>query len=300
MAASGCAGNLHAHTTRSDGSHTPQQLIDAYAGLGYDFLGISDHDMHISPRELAAIDAHGMVLIGCNEITADGPHLLHINADRTIEPSWQRQKSIDDAAAHSESLVVCNHPNWWQNFDHCPLALLQQWTGYHGIEIFNGGINFIDGSGYALDKWDMLLSTPRPRIDSAAQMDRRVSSATYPRIWGFAHDDTHSARDVGQGWLMVYALERSVKGIVAAIREGRFYASTGVVIKRIFVDQQRIRMETENAERIVCSGLFGRRLEISDAAHIEVDVPHDAVFVRFTCFGRGERYAWTQPVWVGR
>src|SRR3989441_9117925 len=37
-------GNLHAHTTYSDGVKTPQDLIAEYEALGYDFLAITDHE----------------------------------------------------------------------------------------------------------------------------------------------------------------------------------------------------------------------------------------------------------------
>jgi hypothetical protein len=37
-------GNLHAHTTYSDGVKTPQELLDEYEALGYDFLAITDHE----------------------------------------------------------------------------------------------------------------------------------------------------------------------------------------------------------------------------------------------------------------
>ena len=36
-------GNLHSHTTCSDGRLSPQQRADAYAAHGYDFLAITDH-----------------------------------------------------------------------------------------------------------------------------------------------------------------------------------------------------------------------------------------------------------------
>jgi hypothetical protein len=37
-------GNLHAHTTFSDGVLSPHRLVEAYERLGYDFLAITDHD----------------------------------------------------------------------------------------------------------------------------------------------------------------------------------------------------------------------------------------------------------------
>src|SRR5207247_10706840 len=37
-------GNLHAHTTYSDGGKTPKELLAEYEALGYDFLAITDHE----------------------------------------------------------------------------------------------------------------------------------------------------------------------------------------------------------------------------------------------------------------
>jgi len=40
-------GNLHAHTTFSDGRRPIEQVIARYRDLGYDFLAITDHDDRI-------------------------------------------------------------------------------------------------------------------------------------------------------------------------------------------------------------------------------------------------------------
>jgi len=40
-------GNLHAHTTFSDGRHPIGEVIVRYRDLGYDFLAITDHDDRI-------------------------------------------------------------------------------------------------------------------------------------------------------------------------------------------------------------------------------------------------------------
>ena len=36
-------GNLHSHTTNSDGKPSPQERLDGYVNHGYDFLCLSDH-----------------------------------------------------------------------------------------------------------------------------------------------------------------------------------------------------------------------------------------------------------------
>jgi len=269
------SGNLHAHTNRSDGALSPQAAIDAYAALGHGFLMISDHDCFTDPNPF---DARGMVLIPGNEISANGTHLLHVNARAAVEPYPQRQRAITAAVAEGGFIIV-NHPNWRALFDHCPMAQLQEWTDYSGIEIYNGVIGWHDGSPYATNKWDMLLSMGR-------------------RVWGFANDDSHGPGGLGLGWNVAYVRHRTVAGVVDALQQGRFYASTGVHITDIRVDGNHIRLEAPDAERIVALRQVGKRLAVVDAPVIDIDVPDEAAYVRFECWGRGEKFAWTQPFFM--
>src|SRR5436190_14345320 len=115
------------------------------------------------------------------------------------------------------------------------------------------------------------------------------------KIWGFANDDSHSGvNDIELGWNVVYTADRSVAGVVNALRTGRFYASTGVKITDIKVDGDRITVETENAQRVAAVSTGGKRFAVADAPSLTVTVPSNATYVRFECFGAGEKYAWTQ------
>lgn len=271
-------GNLHAHTTFSDGARSRQAVIDDYADRGHGFLMISDHDIYTGPEDYATLHSRGLALIPGNEVSAAGPHMLHVNASARLAPDNSRQQVIDQALK-TGGWTVLNHPNWQERFDHFPLAHMAALTGYVGIEIYNGVIGRLDGSSYALDKWDMLLSFGR-------------------RVWGFANDDSHAATDCGLGWNCVYTPEQTVPSIVAALHAGRFYASTGVDIRSIDVEGDSIRVRTDNAERIVAVQQHGRRLKTVDEPEIVLQVPDTARYVRFECWGRGERFAWTQPFWV--
>ena len=64
------------------------------------------------------------------------------------------------------------------------------------------------------------------------------------------------------------------------------------------VDGQRIVLQTADADRIVAIGSDGGRVAFVDQATIEIDVPDDVNYIRFECWGRGERFAWTQPFFV--
>ena len=271
-------GNLHTHTTNSDGSRTPQTVLDDYADRGYDFLVISDHDIHTSLEDYATLDSRGMVLIPGNEITRGGPHVLHVNSDQKIEPHEDRQQVIDEVNG-SHGFIIVNHPNWTTRFNHCPIEKMEEWNGYIGMEIYNGVICRLDGSPYATNKWDILLTAGR-------------------RVVGFANDDSHADQDVGLGWTMACVRERTLEAVVEALLHGHHYASTGVNISGIHVDGTRIRIETENAQRIVALQDIGKRLAVADDSAIEVDVPEAAKYVRFECWGQGESFAWTQPFHV--
>lgn len=277
-------GNLHTHSTRSDGARPRQEVIDDYAARGYGFLMFSDHDIYTSAADLASVNNRGLVLVPGNEISAGGPHLLHVDADRRITPGRGRQEIFNDiAAAARESghgFAIVNHPNWQQAFNHCTIEQLREWWGYLGMEIYNGVIGRLEGSSYALEKWDMLLSEGR-------------------RVWGFANDDCHRAEgDIELGWNVAYVKEHSVAGVVQALQQGRFYASTGVEIRSIHVEGLRIRIETANAQRIAAIHNSGQRIAMADAATLEMEVPTRSQYVRFECWGPGERMAWTQPFFV--
>ncbi len=161
-------GNLHTHTSESDGDRVPQDVVDAYASRNYDFLMLSDHDC-LTPPE--SVDAKGMTLIPGNEVTADGPHLLHVNAPAVLTPVVDRLAVVAEIEAAGGLAIAC-HPNWKKDFNHCPQSLLEDARGLCGVEIYNGVVRHLEGSPCATDRWDQLLGAGR-------------------RIWGFANDDSH-------------------------------------------------------------------------------------------------------------
>jgi hypothetical protein len=272
-------GNLHTHTTASDGRQPIQKVIADYAARGYDFLAISDHDILTDAADYAKLDAHGLILLPGNEITRHGSHLLHVGADKFVAPHADRQQVINEVNAGTGFIVV-NHPNWEHDFNHCPFEQLDAWQGYVGLEIFNATIGRLDGSPDACDKWDRLLARGR-------------------RVWGFANDDCHlPVEDMGLAWNMVGTTDRTTAGIVDALRRGCFYASTGVTIETIAVEGSRIRVESPDAGRIIAYQQVGREFANVEATSLEVEVPANARYVRFTCLGRGGRSAWTQPFFV--
>ncbi|MBI2434892.1 MAG: PHP domain-containing protein [Candidatus Hydrogenedentes bacterium] len=272
-------GNLHCHTTNSDGERPPQGVVDAYAQRGYDFLMLSDHDTLTEP---ASVDARGMALLAGNEVTLNGPHILHVGAREVVDPLPDRQRVLDRIAA-STGFAIINHPNWERFYDHCPQDRLNAWRGYTGLEIYNGVVRRQRGTPLATDRWDRLLGDGR-------------------RVWGFANDDSHRPIDDGVAWNVVQCASREPGAILEALQRGRFYASTGVTIREIDVEQNRIHVRTENAQRIIVFSAYGHREAAVDGGeiHFEVTPTVEGGYGRFECWGAGEAMAWTQPFFLER
>lgn len=275
-------GNLHTHTTCSDGTRPPEEVIADYEARGYDFLAISDHDV------LVELDGYQqdtrLTLIHAVEVTANGPHILQVNATNEIEPKENRQWIVDEINKQ-EAVCVLNHPNWGTNFIHFRQELLESLDGYHGIEIYNGVIQRLPGSALGTDRWDQLLAAGRT-------------------VWGFAHDDSHSPIDVGIAWNVVQAEDCTVAEIITGLKAGRFYGSTGVTIASVETDGAAIHVKTEDAQRIRFlskAGVIQSTVDASEATYSLPDDPDEALrlgYIRAECYGVGGRVAWTQPIFV--
>jgi len=268
-------GNLHTHTTVTDGELSPEAVIQEYERRGYDFLALSDHDVRIPVEEYQ--DQTKMVLLGGMEVSG-GPHILCIAVSSTFPVEHDRQAVID-RTNQEQGLAILNHPNWGHNFMHWTQKQLESLEGYAGIEIYNGVIERLEGSSLAVDRWDRLLSEGK-------------------RAWGYANDDMHIIRDIARGWNMVDASEKNAASVLEALKKGRFYVSTGVAIERILVEGDTIRVIAPDARRIRFIGRWGMELSCMDSSEARYRVGGREGYIRAECYGIGGRTAWTQPVFV--
>jgi predicted metal-dependent phosphoesterase TrpH len=88
-------GNLHAHTTFSDGVLAPHRLVEEYERLGYDFLAITDHDDLIGEAYWRALERMA-------------PRLLLFHG---VELSYSAfPQHVGKIMGERETLYVLNHP----------------------------------------------------------------------------------------------------------------------------------------------------------------------------------------------
>lgn len=275
-------GNLHAHTTNSDGVRPPEQVVADYRARGYDFLALSDHDTFTDPDALGGDDA--LTLVPAVECSANGPHLLHLGAPGPVDPDRDRQAVID-AIDRAGGIAVPAHPNWKADFAHWPQEDLASLRGIAAIEVFNGLIEHHPGAALATDRWDQLLSAGH-------------------RVWGIATDDAHRPWEVAQGWTVVRTTDPSAGGILAAIEQGACYASTGVVVERVDVADGVIAVDTTNADEIRLVSDHGLVQQTVADSRARFRVPEqlvhgsDHTYVRVECHGSGHESAWLQPMFL--
>lgn len=264
-------GNLHAHSRFSDGALPAAELASEYARRGYGFLCISDHDT-LGPTPPVP---NGLVILPGWEVSAGGSHVLAVGCGDVLPPDPDRQVVIDAVLAQG-GLAVLNHPNWESDYNHFPQQAMAGLHGYAGIEVYNGVVEFLEGSATAFDRWDQLLTLGR-------------------QVLAFAHDDTHWPANVGLGWNVAVGCESTADGIMDALRAGRFYCSTGVRIDSVMVDGARLTVRSADAGRIRFIGSHGRQLARVDAneASLEVDAATGG-YVRAECYGNAGAMAWTQ------
>ena len=174
-------GNLHAHTTFSDGVRSPAALVAEYETRGYDFLAITDHDDHdnwIEPgyqQALARLQPNLLLFRGI-ELNFDGfpQHVGRVIGD-------------------GEELWVLNHPARYK------LSVKQT------VE----RVSIIRGAGWPLEAIE---------VTDTGLYKAIYDTEAIPLV-KIATDDAHRPPHFGRAWIEVDA-PRERDAIIRAIRAG--------------------------------------------------------------------------------
>jgi len=208
--------NLHAHTTQSDGTLTPAEVIDRYAERGYGVLAITDHNVVTHPWTAYGRDpaAAGMLDIRGNELSG-GYHINSLFCDY-ISASGNVDVLLPGIAAKS-GIATFNHPGWYSLSAEYYANYYRKYPQLAGQEIYNQNDRF----PLNRPKWDEVLTLLMP--------DRPV--------WGFSNDDTHYPNDLWYNCNVMIVESATVANVKAAVVGGQFYAchasSPGAVVPTI-------------------------------------------------------------------
>ena len=90
-------GQLHIHTTFSDGRLTIQEAAHVYNDLRFDFIVISDHDHLLKPGYRDAIES------------VKSNMLVFLGIERTVHTRWG-YVHVSEIEGEEEKLYIFNHP----------------------------------------------------------------------------------------------------------------------------------------------------------------------------------------------
>ena len=134
--------NLHTHTTNSDGTFSPSEVIGFYADAGYDVLAFTDHR---TTNHVSEYDAEGMTLLSGIELHPAGPrgipwHILAIGIPENFSCTHPEsgQQAVD-AVRQAGGVAFAAHP-YWCGFTAAEVMTL---NGIAGIEVYNTSTRYI-------------------------------------------------------------------------------------------------------------------------------------------------------------
>ena len=319
-------GNTHAHTVIcGHADSTPEDVARWYLDRGYHFLVLSEHNHFIDPREVALPENRrdDFILIPGEEVTGHKTvHTTAMNVSGLVDWTFdheQRSAIIQnhvDGTIDAGGVPILNHPNFGYAVSADDMLAVDR---LHLFELYNG----------------------HPTVHNEGDPDHPSTETIWDElltagmvIYAVASDDAHhfakwgpTQSNPGRGWLMVDADTLTPDAVTDAIRRGDFYATSGVILKRVtrgqdFYEVRVNRWATWRARRsdlLVGRSVIGKnrgfliewigpggevlsshratrsRYRITDEhAYVRARIS----FTRRTPTGDEAFYAWTQPVFT--
>jgi len=332
-------GNTHTHTVLCGHADShPDTVAMWYLERDYNFLILSEHNTFIDPDSvnLPVPRREDFILIPGEELTdyedihttaMNIPRLIPINYPfnpPALEPVvgmdpkvFYMQKHVDSTRAIG-GIPILNHPNFVSG---ASAANIMKVDRLHMIELYNGHpsvYNWGNEKHASVEqKWDSLLTAGK-------------------KVYGVSSDDAHDFKvwDVkesnpGRGWVMVKSERLTPDAITAAMVKGDFYASSGVMLSRVDVDNNLYTVDIDTTATFHAAqspyivgyksnelkeGFWidfisdgGEVLEHFDGISASMAVPENAIYLRAKLTysrtrgnGSEQFFAWTQPVFVDK
>lgn len=281
----------HFHTSDAvplaadDGQKTCDQMLLAYAGLGFEAALVTPHD--------AVADIPGTVGIlqiqGTEHTAQQGDPVVEKHvvgmfvAERIYPGAWPDIATLVPLIVAGGAFPVAAHSNYAlvpidnDDLDACDFL---------GVEVWNQQVeNMYPGEGIADDRFSRMIDN--------ALADHIVV--------GLAASDAHDtgAQIATVPWNVVFATALSAAAIETSIRAGNFYATQGTLITSIAITGNVVSMVLPAActvEWIVTGNQVAATQTSTTAPSFMLMRPHRWVRARITN-GAG-LIAWTQPFYV--
>jgi len=307
-------GNLHSHTTNSDGNFTPKEAVKEYKKRGYSFLCMSDHNLYSDYREklgkkdfliLPGVEAAAVLfdnddrcikvhhmngILGTTEIQKKAPK-QYKHMDK-VEPfvyyrNWNGAKTACNMIEELHSrgcFITYNHPIW----SRVEIEDFISADEFEILEIFNYNTQNESETGYDTTYWDVMLRKGR-------------------HVLADASDDNHNEGifdDAFGGYIVVKARELTHDNIIEAILSGNYYSSSGPAIYRWGIKDQKAYITCSEAERIsfIADGFVGAGTTfVAENEMLKTatfSLTGKETYIRAECRDLYGKKAWTNPIYI--
>ena len=279
-------GNLHMHTTCSDGRLDPVSARNEYRKAGFDFIAVTDHwcvSEDVPSKDGSMLEISGVEYDTGDMVNTKVFHILGIGMDR---PAFEEKdhnippQKIIDEINKAGGIAILAHPAWSvmnpEDITKC--------KGIAGAEIYNTVSNMGFGNG------------------------RRSDASHYFDIWAdngymirpFANDDSHMYYgEQTQNYIMVKAKELTKEAILTSIKNGDFYASQGPEFVAIRRSGDTIAVECRGAAKILfLSNCVWDSQRVQDGRNGFARYTFSSVdkYVRVELVSEDGKMAWCAPI----
>ncbi|MBL9056980.1 MAG: CehA/McbA family metallohydrolase [Rhodobacteraceae bacterium] len=291
-------GNLHTHSTNSDGILPPEEVCRRYRAEGYDFLALTDHFVGIWNYPIS--DTTGYRTEGFTTILgaelhsgamANGElwHILAVGLPPDFAPSNSPhfvpvagQETAGEIAARAVAagaFVAIAHPQW----SGLTMEDARSVTAAHAVEVYNHGC---------------AMGCDRP--DGFAVLDQLLTEGR--RLTLVATDDAHfSEPDFFGGWVMVKAQANEPAALLAALKAGHFYSTQGPELRDVRIEGGRVVVESSAVVSVVAIGWGTGAKGVHGASMTRTEVPlerlNNSPWVRVAVIDAAGKRAWSNPIW---
>jgi hypothetical protein len=293
-------GNLHTHSTVSDGALDPGEVCRRYAQAGYDFICLSDHFVGVYGYPVTDTTGHRTnrftTILGAEMHThrmRNGEiwHILAVGLPLGFAPSGQGDWAVSEGGETGPDLarrcveagafVAVAHPEW-NGVTPEDARLIE---AAHAVEIYNHGCHVECDRGYGVAVYDTLLGEGW-------------------RLSACATDDAHfHGPDHFGGWVMVKAEANEPDALLAALKAGEYYASTGPELHDFRIEGDTVVIECSPAEHIIAIGANSASKVAHGGGITRAELPLEKFrkggWVRAAVQDAGGKRAWSNPIWFG-
>ncbi len=290
-------GNLHLHSTLSDGKLVLEEVVQCYKAAGYDFVALTDHFIEhynwpiADTRRLRGNDFTTILGAELHAPVTSAGELWHIVAaglplDFNPATKGETGPQIAKRAISAGAFVAIAHPSWSRYTIEDGRAL----AGAHAVEIYNHGCATENDLGEGFYLLDQMLNEGH-------------------RLTAIATDDAHfHTPDYFGGWVQVKAESLDPDDLLRALKNGQHYSSQGPLLHDIRLDGKNIEIETSPVDTItvVCGTSrtcvkSGKAITKAEFDLSKLDqgwlLEKPSPWFRVVAIDHAGKRAWSNPYW---